>query len=206
MRGTLWPPPPKPSGEIKVSPNKPSSLPSWLGWPSTGVMGQFGLEKLPRVRGTLRPPPRRPSGDITASPAQADKPTVGTRGYPACKNSPAIGGPFGLPRVDHQGTLRSPPTNPQACHPGSDGLPRASRGNSAWKNSPRGCIRLLLRRRRRRRNIGRSCRRRCHPRRRRPRRRRNLGRRRRRRRCRRPVPAAPSPLPAPHPEVDGRQR
>ena len=42
-----------------------------------------------------------------------------------------IEGPYGLPRPSHRGKLRSPQTDPQACHPGSDGPPRASRGNPA---------------------------------------------------------------------------
>ena len=126
-----------------------------------------------------------------ASPAQASKPTVTTRGHSACRNSPAFGGHYGLPRPSHWGTLRSPPTDPQARHPGSDGLPRASRGYSAWKNSPRGCLRFLLPRRRCRRRGRRRCRRRW-PRRRRPRRRR---RRRRRRRLPPPAGAGGPPLP-----------
>ena len=101
------------------------------GRPSRG----YSAWKNSPMRGTLRPPPPKPMAllDLQA------KPTIRADGHLGTIRLGKIdpcGGPYGLPRPSHRGKLRSPPTDPQACHPGSDGPPRASRGNSTWKNCP----------------------------------------------------------------------
>jgi len=88
------------------------------------------------MRGTLRPPPPRPTALSDQKASLPSGRTAISRRYSAWKNSAVFGGPCGLPRPSHRGKLRSPPTDPQACHPGSDGPPRASRGNSARKSCP----------------------------------------------------------------------
>ena len=58
IRGTLWPPPPKPTGDVKVSPVRPSSLPTIR---ADGTLGAIRLGEIaPRT------------GDLLASPAQAN--------------------------------------------------------------------------------------------------------------------------------------